>query len=154
MADWATPTDALPDIVAKLPPGSTLLITRHAPEARMQFAVTDDGATLRCEVCCESPEDDERLRDRGWVMIDEWSGVWRRTLSLPADRAEVAQAVMESMLVLRQFWGNVHADGFGYLAWRDAAPRPSWQFWKPSGETPLTFPELGLPKAKEPDANS
>lgn len=154
MTDWSTPASTLPGIVAGLAPGSTLLIRRDAPEARVQFSVTDDGATLRFEACNESPEDDERLRERGWVMVDEWSGVWRRELPLPAERAQVEWAVTESLLVLSQLWGHARSDGFGYLAWRDAVARPWWQFWRPSGESTLTFQQLGLPKAAEPDANS
>lgn len=153
MTDWTTAQAGIAAAVATLPPGGNLVVSRQAPEARMQFTVTADGTALRTEVCNETPGDNERLSGRGWVMVDEWSGMWRRTQPLPASAEDVEKNVTEALYALRT-WGHVRPDGFGYQAWRDGEERPAWQFWKPKGDVTLTFDALGLPRAKEPDADA
>ena len=119
----------------------------------MQFSVAGDGGELRSEVCNENPNDDERLRERGWELCDSWSGVWRRTTAWPASSEKVAAEVDEATYVIRGLWGNPRPDSFGYLAWEEPAAAPAWQFWKSSQEKPLKFPKLGLSTAPEPDPN-
>lgn len=151
MADWKKLRTVLPTVVGAMEPGSHLSILQTDPEVRFQFTVTPDGSALWSEVCNESPEDDPRLTERGWVMIDEWSGVWRRTLDLPASDEAIDDAVNQALIVLAGMWGVGRSDGFGYLAWQDQPERAWWQFWKPQGEVELKFPELDLPVANIPD---
>ena len=150
MADWKHLRDTLPGIVHKLEPGSQLTIFRDSPEVRFQFAVPPSGGVLWSEVCNETAEDEPSLREKGWVMVDEWSGVWRRTTELPATLDEVQEAVNEVLRVLVAHWQHRNVDGFGYLAWLDRPERAWWQFWKPKGEEQLKFPELELPAGRLP----
>lgn len=154
MADWTQPQAGITAAVAALMPGGNIIVRRESPEVRMQFTAMLDGATLRAEVCNETAVADERLSGRGWELVDEWSGVWRRTLTLPASAQDVAKLVGEALHVVRGMWGHPRSDSFAYLAWREVPERPWWQFWKPTGEVALKLPELGLPQGKEPDPNS
>lgn len=153
MVDWNGVRAALPQVVSGLGPADNLLIRREGPEVRLQFLVTGDGSRIRCEVSNEAGVDSTDLRERGWTLVDEWSGVWRKSLTLPASAEHVSALVDEAVYVVSLLWGQRTPDGFGYLAWREAADRAWWEIWKPSKDTPLKFPALGLPGAKEPDPN-
>ena len=146
MTDWTDLHPAIARAVASLPEGGCLLITRDAPECSAQFCRT--GATVRVEVCNESPADEPRLRSRGWSLVDEWSGVWRREWPVSADPAEVEGLVAEVNHPLRNLWRQTQPDGFSYLAWQERAPKAAWQFWKSDADVDLAFPDLGLPKGK------
>lgn len=153
MADWAQLQTALTGTLASLEPGSTLVVTKQSPEVRMQFSVPVEGGQLHTEVT-NGTSDDERLPARGWELCDAWGGVWRRSTPWPAEPEQLTEAVNEAAFVLRNVWGNPRPDSFGYLAWQEPVPAPAWQFWKSGKEKTLQFPELGLPKAPEPDSNS
>ncbi|MCC2593877.1 hypothetical protein LKO27_10720 [Tessaracoccus sp. OS52] len=154
MADWKQVQTAITEAVASLGRGGTLVVKKDAPETRMQFSVSPEGDTLRTEVSNESAGDDERLRERGWELCDEWSGVWRRSTPWPAAPEKVEEAVSEAAFVVRAVWGNPRPGNFGYLAWQEPEAAPGWQFWKAGKEKQLKFPNLGLPAAPEPDPNS
>lgn len=153
MADWTEVRRALTVVLAGLGPSDHLLIKRESPEVRIQLAVTEDGSRIRCEVSNESGVDSANLRERGWTLIDDWSGVWRRSLTLPASAEYLGALVDEAVFVVSLLWGQRSPDGFGYLAWRETAGRAWWEFWKPARDTPLKLPALGLPAAPEPDPN-
>lgn len=153
MADWTEVRKALTGIVAGLGPSDHLLVKREGPEVRLQFAVTADGSRIRCEVSNEAGVDSTDLRERGWTLVDDWSGVWRKSLTAPASAEHVGRLVDEAVFVVSLMWGQRTPDGFGYLAWREAPERAWWELWKPSRDTLLKFPALGLPAAPEPDPN-
>ena len=146
MAEWSDLHPRIAAAIGDLPEGGCLLITRDGPECSGQFC--REGATLRVEVCNESPGDEPRLRDRGWVLVDSWSGVWRREWPWSADVATLEGVVAEASHPLRNLWRQTKPDGFTYLAWQERAPRAAWQFWKSDADVDLTFPDLGLPKGK------
>lgn len=154
MADWQSVQGSITQAVSSLGEGGTLVVKKDSPEVRMQFAVSPDGRSLRTEVCDGSAEEDQRLRERGWELVDAWSGVWARTTPWPASAEKVAEAVAEAAHVVRNLWGNPRPDSFGYLAWQEPPEAPGWQFWKSTKEKPLQFPSLGLSRAPEPDPNS
>lgn len=154
MADWSEPQQGIVAVLQKLAPGSTLVVLRTGPEVRMQFSATPDGNELRAEVSNEVPDVDERIGERGWELIDEWSGVWRRSVPAAASNDDVTKLVAEALFLVKGRWGQARSDEFGYLAWRDVGQRPWWQFWKPKGEVDLKFPELGLRRSAAPDPNS
>lgn len=153
MADWPQLQTALAGALASLNPGGNLVVVKRSPEVRMQFSVSADGEQLHSEVT-NGTSDDERLAGRGWRLCDEWGGVWRRSTAWPATKEQVTEAVNEAAYVVRGLWGNPRPEGFGYLAWEEPAPAPAWQFWKSGKEKQLGFPDLGIPRAPEPDANS
>lgn len=153
MAGWPQLQTALAAALASLNPGGNLVVTKASPEVWMQFSVSPEGDQLHAEVT-NGTADDDRLPGRGWELCDAWGGVWRRSTVWPATTEQVTETVTEAAFVVRGLWGNPRPEGFGYLAWEEPAPAPAWQFWKSAKEKPLTFPDLGLPKAPEPDPNS
>lgn len=144
--DWAELHPRIATALLKLPDAGWLLISREGPDCFLQFARTAEG--LRAEVCNESPEDEPRLRDRGWELTDSWSGVWGRHFAWPSDAASAEAAVIETTHVVRNLWRVTKPDGFTYLAWLEAGPKQAWEFWKSGDDKELLFPELGLPKGQ------
>lgn len=144
MTNWNELQQSLSTAISGLPERGAVLVSRQDPEVRMQFAVLD--GSLRTEVCSDSPEDEPKLRERGWELSDAWSGVWVREIPWPASREDIAKEVAEASYALRGVWGQARLDSFGYHAWQEAEDAPSWMFWKSSKDRVLTMDELGLPQ--------
>ena len=149
MADWKQLEPAITDVVAKLPNNAYLAIRNKA--CLMQFAVLEGaaGRVLRAEVCRDSPEDEPRLRERGWELVDTWSGLWRRDIDVTSEREGVQTLVLESINALRLSFGVREPEGFTYLSWQEAPPKAAWQFWKSGEDKDLKWSDLGLPKGKD-----
>ncbi len=149
MADWKQLHPAIVEIVRKLPDNAYLSIRNEA--CLMQFAHVrgTDGPVLRAEVCRDLPEDEPRLRDNGWELVDSWSGLWRRDAPAGSDEAAVDALVLEAINALRLSFGIRQPEGFTYLSWQEAPPKAGWQFWKSGGDKDLTWEGLGLPKGKD-----
>ena len=145
MADWKQLEPSITEVVGKLPPGGYLALRNNA--CLMQFASLD--GVLRAEVCRDSPEDERRLRERGWELVDTWSGLWRRDIPAGSD-ADARQAlVLESINALRLSFGFRDPEGFSYLSWQESPPKAGWQFWKSGQDKELKWPNLGIPKGKD-----
>ncbi len=149
MADWKQLEPAITDVVAKLPENAYLAIRNDA--CLMQFAVLEgtSGRVLRAEVCRDSPEDEPRLRERGWELVDTWSGLWRRDIAVTSERDGVQALVLESINALRLSFGIKEPEGFTYLSWQESAPKAAWQFWKSGEDKDLKWSDLGVPKGKD-----
>ncbi|MDO5736624.1 MAG: hypothetical protein Q4P15_09140 [Propionibacteriaceae bacterium] len=149
MTDWKQLEPAICETVGKLPPNGYLAIRNEA--CLMQFAVleNDGSRVLRAEVCRDSPEDEPRLRDRGWELVDTWSGLWRRDIPASADAKSVQALVLESINALRISFGVREPEGFTYLSWQESPPKAGWQFWKSGEDKDLKWSDLGLKKGKD-----
>lgn len=149
MTDWKQLEPAITDVVAKLPDNGYLAIRNDG--CLMQFALLDNdsGRVLRAEVCRDAPEDEPRLRDRGWVLVDTWSGLWRRDVPAVRESEGVRDVVLEAINALRLSFGIRDAEGFTYLSWQESPPRASWQFWKSAEDKDLKWPKLGLPQGRD-----
>lgn len=149
MTNWIQIEPRLVEIVGSLPPKGSIMIQREYPGCQLHFSNVDvDGQrVLRSEVCNNDPEENERLRDRGWDLKDPFGGVWRRDVPWPSDEKDLKSAVAEGTHVLRNVWREVTLSGFHYLAWIDTPPPPGWMFWKSKKDKELEYPDLGLPKA-------
>ena len=149
MSDWKQLEPAITEVVGKLPDNGYLAIRNDA--CLMQFAALDsDGVrVLRAEVCRDSPDDEPRLRKRGWELVDTWSGLWRR--DVPASPGKDAQQslVAEAISALRLSFGVKGPEGFTYLSWQESPPKAGWQFWKSGQDEDLKWPDLDLPKGKD-----
>lgn len=149
MADWKQLEPAITEVLGKLPDNAYLAIRSNA--CLMQFAALEGGAgrVLRAEVCRDSPEDEPRLRDRGWELVDTWSGLWRRDIPAGSDRDAQQALVRESINALRLSFGVQQPEGFTYLSWQESTPKAGWQFWKSGEDKDLQWADLGLPKGKD-----
>lgn len=149
MADWKQLHPAITEILQELPQNAYLAMRNDA--ALMQFALLEvtDGRVLRAEVCRDSPEDEPRLRNSGWELVDSWSGLWRRDIPAGSDSAAVSGLVLESINAMRLSFGIREPEGFTYLSWQEASPKSGWHFWKSSEDKDLRWPDLGLPKGKD-----
>ncbi len=149
MSNWAQVEPRLVDAVGGLPNKGSLMIQREFPGCQLQFSKVDVGGqiVLRSEVCNNDPEENPRLRDRGWDLKDPFGGVWRREVPWPTDDKDLKRAVAEGTHVLRNVWREVTLSGFQYMAWIDTPPPPGWMFWKSKKDKELNYPDLGLPKA-------
>lgn len=149
MTDWKQLEPAITEVVGKLPHNGYLAIRNDT--CLMQFAVVDGatGRVVRAEVCRDSPDDEPRLRERGWELVDTWSGLWRRDFSATTGEGEAEQPVLESINALRLAFGVRNADGFTYLSWQESPPKAGWQFWKSGEDKDLKWPALGLPKGAD-----
>ncbi len=149
MADWKQLEPAITGAVVKLPNNGYLAIRNDA--CLMQFAAleSDSGPVLRAEVCRDSPDDEPRLRERGWELVDTWSGLWRRDLPASSDHSGVQSLVMEAINALRLSFGIRDPEGFTYLSWQETQPKAGWQFWKSGEDKDLRWADLGLPKGKD-----
>ena len=148
MTDWKQLEPAITEVVTKLPDNGYLAIRNDA--CLMQFAALEGGVgrVLRAEVCRDSPDDEPRLRDRGWELVDTWSGLWRRDIPAESDAAAVKTLVRESVNALRSSLG-VHGEEFTYLSWQESAPKAAWQFWRSGEDKDLKWPGLGLEKGSD-----
>ena len=149
MAEWKELEPAIVEIVGKLPANSYLVLRDGG--CLLQFALLDSdaGAVLRAEVCRDSPEDELRLRSKGWELVDTWSGLWRRDIPAGAGSEAVQGLVRETIFAVRSSFGVRQPDGFTYLSWQEASPRAAWQFWKPNQDKELKWPGLGLQKDRD-----
>lgn len=149
MAEWKQLEPAITEIVGKLPANSYLAIRND--DCLMQFAALSSGAggVLRAEVCRDSPDDEPRLRSRGWELVDTWSGLWRRDIPAESDPTAVQTLVRESINALRSSFGVQHPEGFTYLSWQESQPKSGWQFWKTGEDKDLKWPGLDLPTGKD-----
>lgn len=149
MAEWKQLQPAIVGIVRKLPTNSYLAIRNHA--CLLQFAAVEGaaGPVLRAEVCRDSPEEEPRLREKGWDLVDVWSGLWRRDIPSSSGDEAVQSLVLEAITAVKVSFGVRQPDGFTYQSWQEVPPRASWQFWKSGEDKILTWPELQLPKGKD-----
>ncbi len=149
MADWKQLHPAIAGIVQKLPNNAYLAIRNDA--CLMQFASLEEagGPVLRAEVCRDSPDEERRLRDNGWELIDSWSGLWRRDIPGGSGSDAVQALVLEAINALRLSFGIKQPDGFTYLSWQESPPKAGWQFWKSGEDKDLQWADLGLPKGKD-----
>lgn len=149
MADWKQLEPAITEVVGKLPDNGYLALRNDV--CLMQFASLegDTGRVLRAEVCRDSPDDEPRLRERGWDLVDSWSGLWRRDFPVSSSEDDVQELVLESISALRLSFGVRNADGFTYLSWQETPPKAGWQFWKSGEDKDLKWPALGLPKGAD-----
>lgn len=148
MSNWAQVEPRLVEAVGSLPAKGAIMIQREYPGCQLHIASVDVNGqrTLRAEVCNNNPEDNPRIADRGWVLKDQFAGVWRRDVPWPSSDADLKRAVAEATHVLRNIWREVTLSGFSYLAWIEDSAPPAWMFWKPKKDKDLRFPDLGLPK--------
>lgn len=149
MADWKQLEPAITEVVGKLPNNGYLAIRNAA--CLMQFAALegDAGRVLRAEVCRDSPDDEPRLRERGWELVDTWSGLWRRDIPASSDQGGVQALVVESINALRISFGVRDPEGFTYLSWQETPAKAGWQFWKSGEDKDLKWAGLGIPKGKD-----
>lgn len=149
MADWKQLEPAITEVVAQLPANSYIAVRNEA--CLMQFATVEGaaGRVMRAEVCRDSPDDEPRLRERGWELVDTWSGLWRRDIPASTDPSEVQGLVLEAINALRLSFGVKSPEGFSYLSWQETPPKAGWQFWKKGEDKDLKWPELGLPQGKD-----
>ncbi len=149
MADWKQLEPAITKVVGELPDNAYLALRNDA--CLLQFAAVtgDTGRVVRAEVCRDSPDDEPKLRERGWELVDTWSGLWRRDIPAASDHAAISALVLEAISALRLSFGIRDPDGFTYLSWQEAPPKAGWQFWKSAEDKDLTFSGLGLPKGKD-----
>lgn len=149
MADWKQLHPAIAGVLRKLPENAYLAMRNDA--YLMQFASVEvtDGRVLRAEVCRDSPDDEPRLRNNGWELVDSWSGLWRRDIPAGSDDDAVGALVLEAITALRISFGVRDPEGFTYLSWQEASPKAGWQFWKSGEDKDLTWADLGLPPGKD-----
>ena len=149
MADWKQLHPAITGVLKELPENAYLSIRNDA--CLMQFASLHaaDGRVLRAEVCRDSPDDEPRLRNNGWELVDSWSGLWRRDIPAGSDGDTVSALVLEAINALRLSFGIRDPEGFTYLSWQEASSKAGWQFWKSGEDEELRWPDLGLPKGKD-----
>lgn len=149
MTDWKQLEPAITDVVGKLPSNGYLAL--RGDTCLMQFAAleSDAGRVLRAEVCRDSPDDEPRLRERGWELVDTWSGLWRRDIPASSDEGGVRSLVLESINAVRTAFGVRDPGGFTYLSWQETPPKAGWQFWKSGEDKDLTWANLGLPKGRD-----
>lgn len=149
MAEWKQLQPAIAGIISQLPSNAYLAIRNHA--CLLQFAAVEgaSGSVLRAEVCRDSPEDEPRLREKGWELVDSWSGLWRRDISSSSGDEAVQSLVLEAITAIRISFGVLKPDGFTYQSWQEVPTRAAWQFWKPGEDKILTWPDLELPRGKD-----
>lgn len=149
MTDWKQLEPSITEVVGKLPAGGYLALRNDA--CLMQFASLDDGSggVLRAEVCRDSPDDEPRLRNRGWELVNTWSGLWRRDIPANSDKDAQQALVLESINALRLSFGIRDSEGFTYLSWQEAPPKAGWQFWKSVEDKDLKWSDLGVPKGED-----
>lgn len=150
MSNWRQVEPQLVEAVGSLPRSGTLMLQRDYPGCQLMFSRLPgaSGEVLRAEVCNDDPQDNERIRARGWELTDMFAGVWRREVPWPTDEAQRKQAVAEATHVLRNVWGEATLAGFVYHAWIENSAPPAWKFWAPKKDTELRFPNLGLPQSE------
>ena len=144
MTSWREFDPALAEVLPKLPDGARLVIS--GPSGLFQFS--RDGEDLHVEVCNESSEEQPKLSDRGWVMVDSWSGIWRRTFPQPGTSDEAKGVVAETGYALRTVFGWIGLDGYSYSSWREVTKSFLGLFPR-TQEQPLTWPTLGLPQTRD-----
>ena len=149
MADWKQLHPTIADVVSKLPENAHLALRNDA--CLMQFASLAEGGgkVVRAEVCRDSPDDEPRLRESGWELVDSWSGLWRRDIPAESDSAAVSSLVLEAINAVRLSFGVRQPDGFTYLSWQETPPKAAWQFWKSGKDKDLQWPDLGLQEGKD-----
>lgn len=144
MTSWREFDPALAEVLSKLPDGARLVIS--GPGGFLQFLRDTDE--LGVEVSNESSEDQPRLVDRGWELIDSWSGIWRRTFPHPANSDDAGGVVAEIGYALRTVFAWTTLTDYSYISWREVTRRflgliPRTQ------EQPLSWPTLGLAQTRE-----
>ncbi len=144
MTNWRDFDPALADVLTKLPDGGVLVISGTG--GFMQFR--RDADSLLAEVSNESADDEPRLRDRGWELVDSWSGLWRRRFDRPATGDAATAVVDEVGYALRRVWGWTGLEGFSYQSWREINKRVLGLFPK-TEERPLSWPGLKLAQRAE-----
>lgn len=144
MTSWREFDPALTEVLTKLPDGARLVISGDG--GIVQFARS--GEELTVEVGNESSDDQPRLSQRGWTLVDSWSGLWRRTFPQPANSEAATTVVAETTHALRGVFGWIGLDGYSYSSWREVSKRFLGLFPK-TEEKPLTWPSLGLAQARE-----
>ncbi|MDO5067650.1 MAG: hypothetical protein Q4D96_10260 [Propionibacteriaceae bacterium] len=144
MTSWREFDPALAEVLPKLPDGARLVIS--GPSGLVQFI--RENAELAVEVSNESNDDQPRLTDRGWVMIDSWSGIWRRTFTHPTSGDDAGTVVAEVGYVLKVVFGWTGLAEHTYASWREVHRRFLGLFPKVE-EKPLTWPTLGLAVTRE-----
>lgn len=143
MTNWRDFDPALAGVLAELPDGGVLVISGAG--GFLQFRRL--GEELSVEVGNETAGDEPRLRDRGWELVDEWSGMWRRGFACPVG-GDATPVVAEVTHVLRNVWGWRGLDEFSYQSWREVSKRVLGLFPK-TEERPLSWPALGLAQRRE-----
>ncbi|MDO5083609.1 hypothetical protein EII34_10580 [Arachnia propionica] len=144
MTSWREFEPALAEVLPKLPDGARLVISGSS--GLVQFI--RDAAELVVEVSNESSEDQPRLTDRGWVMIDSWSGIWRRTFPHPATGDDAGTVVAETGYVLKVVFGWTGLADHTYASWREVSKSFLGLFSR-TEEKPLSWPSLGLARTRE-----
>ncbi len=144
MTNWRDFDPALAEVLTELPDGGTLVISGDGGQA--QFSRSD--AVLVVEVGNESAAEQPRLVDRGWQLVDTWSGIWRRHFPNPNTLDAATTVVAETSYALRHVFGWPSLEGFAYASWREVNKRILGLIPK-TEEKPLSWPTLGLRQRRE-----